>query len=88
MGITIWTTNIHMKLIKPNIICQTFKFSIKIGMLNALDEYIIQLPILYLLTSLNLKSYSKVHFNFSQLFTMNIAYYYYDTQIIIVTFAT
>jgi hypothetical protein len=46
---------------------------IKIGMLNALDEYIIHLPILYLLTSLNLKSYSKVHVNFSQLFIMNIA---------------
>jgi hypothetical protein len=47
-------------------------------MLNALDEYIINLPILYLLTSLNSKSYSKMHVNFSQLFTMNIAYYYYD----------
>jgi hypothetical protein len=47
-------------------------------MLNALDEYIIHLSILYLLTSLNLKPYSKVHVNLSKNFTMNIAYYYYD----------
>jgi hypothetical protein len=47
-------------------------------MLNALDEYIIHLSILYLLTSLNLKPYSKVHVNSSKNFTMNIAYYYYD----------